>query len=457
VDFRLEGHFIGVFLQDNWKLNDRLTINLGGRYDIEVIPVPNEENPLFDGVEARYPVDGSNFSPRVGFSYAADDRSVIRGGAGVFYQRTSYTFLNPLFTNQVFSNSFTASFPTQTFDPGPRQGRFPTHPLLVNGPVVNHSAIDALFPPGSVARNTGTVRFDSPDREVPWARQYSLGYERQLGQTIALSLDFIRSEQRKQYMMFDLNPPLRSTGLATGSLTRTNTDPSVGEVGDYVARVETFRNVGWIDYNSLQVSLEKRMSRGARLRASYAYSRGRGNTDSGQGDSIVSQVLSDMRLDSEIGPTSIDRPHVVSVNGSYEVPRTGGLLVSGVVQARSGLPFSIIDSTFDADRNGFTGNEYLPPGTYSGTGEDAITVENEGGRRGARGPGYVNLDLRAGYRFRLGAARTLEASFDVINATNRANFNAPTGDRRAANFLRVTSIVGGGPTRTMQFNLRYAF
>jgi hypothetical protein len=278
-----------------------------------------------------------------------------------------------------------------------------------------------------------------------------------LGGTIAVSVDFIRSEQRKQYMMFDLNPPVRSTGLATGSLSRTNTDPSIGAVGDYVARVETFRNVGWIDYNSLQLSIEKRLSQGARMRVSYAYSRGRGNTDSGQGDSVASQVLGDMRLDTEVGPTSVDRPHILSVNGSYQVPRTGGLLLSGVLQARSGVPFSIIDSTFDADRNGFTGNEYLPAGTYSGTGEDAMTVENKGGRRGARGPNYTNLDFRAGYRFRLGAARTVEASLDIINATNRANFNAPTGDRRAANFLRVTSIAGGGPTRTVQFNLRYAF
>ena len=456
VNFLLKGHFIGMFLQDKWKVNDRLTLSLGGRYDVEFIPVPNAENPLFAGRDEQYPIDRDNFSPRVGFSYAATDRSVVRGGAGLFYQRTSYTFLNPLFTNQAFSDSFTASFPTLSFDPGPRQGRMPTDPMLVNGPFVNHALIDSLYPPGSRTRNTGTVRFDNPDRDVPWARQYSLGFERQLGGSIAMSVDFIRSEQRHQYMMVDLNPPVRSTGLATGRLTRTDPDPSIAAVGA-VNRVETFRNIGWIDYNSLQFSVEKRMSAGSRMRVSYAYSRGRGNTDSGQGDSVVSQFLDDLRLDTELGPTSIDRPHILSINGSYEIPRTGGLLVSGVLQARSGTPFSIIDSTFDADRNGFTGNEYLPAGTYSGTGEDAITVENEGGRRGARGPGYMNADLRAGYRFRVGGTRTLDASIDFINIGNRVNFNAPTGDRRSANFLRVTSIVGGGPTRTVQFNLRYAF
>jgi hypothetical protein len=457
VDFLVKGHFVGVFAQNKWKLNDRLTLNFGGRYDVEFVPTPNQDNPLFAGRDERYPVDRNNFSPRTGFSYAPDDRSVIRGGFGVFYQRTSYTFINQLFTATRFTNSFLAQFPIQTFDPGPRQGRFPTEPLLLNGPVVNRDLINARYPPGSVQRNTSTVTYDNPDRKVPFARQYSLGFERQLGNALSASVDFIRSEQRLQYMMVDLNPPLRSNGLATGGITRTNTDPSIGQVGEFVNRVETFLNVGWVDYNSLQLSVEKRMSRGNRLRVSYAFSRGRGNTDSGQGDDIVSQYLGDLRLDTEVGPTSIDRPHILSVNGSYEVPRTRGLLVSGAFQARSGLPFSIVDTRLDADRNGFTGNEYLPPGTYSGSGEDAITVENKGGRRGARGPSYMNVDLRAGYRFRLGGERTLQASIDFINLTNRANFNAPTGDQRQTNFLRVTSIVGGGPTRTLQFNLRYAF
>jgi hypothetical protein len=206
------------------------------------------------------------------------------------------------------------------------------------------------------------------------------------------------------------------------------------------------------------VSAEKRMSRGARMRVSYAWSRGRGNTDSGQGDTIVSQFLDELRLDTEVGPTSIDRPHIFSMNGSYEVPRTKGLLVSGVFQARSGTPFSLINTAVDMDRNGLTANEYLAPGTYSGVGEDAITVEYAGGRRGARGPSWMNVDLRAGYRFRFQDNRSLEASMDIINVTNRANFSNPSGDIRfPASFLIVTDIVNGGPTRTLQFNLRYAF
>ncbi len=70
----------------------------------------------------------------------------------------------------------------------------------------------------------------------------------------------------------------------------------------------------------------------------------------------------------------------------------------------------------------------------------------------------MNVDLRAGYRFRLQEGKSLEASMDIINATNRANFANPAGDIRfPATFLVLTDIANGGPTRTLQFNLRYAF
>jgi hypothetical protein len=364
--------------------------------------------------------------------------------------------LTGMFSGGRFSDSFTVNFPTNNVDPGPRNGTFPTDPTLVNGPVVNHAAIDAIYPPGTRIRNGGTVRFDNPDRQLAWARQYSIGYERQIGAAIGLSVDFIRSEQRNQYVLKELNPGVRSTGLATGTVTRTN--PLVGTVGEWAASVVTLVNDGFIDYNTIQVSGTKRVSNGWSGRLSYAFSRGRGNTSSGQGNAADSQFLGDLNLDKEIGPTNVDRPHILTVSGSYDVPRTGGLKLSAVYSARSGTPFTLRDTTFDADRNGNTANEYLPAGTYSGTGEDAYTVDYKGGRNGGRGPNYQRLDFRGGYRFRLNGGRTIDAFLDVFNATNEANFANPNNDRRVtATFLRITQTLNESPTRTGQINLRFGF
>ncbi len=89
--------------------------------------------------------------------------------------------------------------------------------------------------------------------------------------------------------------------------------------------------------------------------------------------------------------------------------------------------FTLVDTTFDANRNGITADEYLPAGSYQGTGgEDAYDVDYKGGRSGARGPNYQRLDMRAGYRIRLNGGRTIDAFLDIFNLTNEANFANPT-------------------------------
>jgi hypothetical protein len=421
---------------------------------------------MFADDPTGYPRDLNNVSPRLGFSWALDDagKSAIRGGFGVFYQRTSYTFLTGMFsTNARFSDSFEVLFPTNGVDLGPRNGTLPTHPFLINGPVVNHAAIDAMFPPGTRVRNAGTVRFDNPDRENAWARQYSLGYERQIGTNMGLSFDFIRSEQRNQYILKELNPLIRASTIVAQA-TPTRTTPLIGSVGDWAASVVTLVNAGYINYNTLQVSGTKRYSNGWQARLSYAFSQGRGNTPDGQATlTQPSQFVDDLRLENEVGPTNVDRPHIVTLSGTYDVPRTGGLKVSAVYSARSGTPYSLVDTSLDLDRNGLTTNEYLPAGTYSGTGEDAFTVEYKGGRNGARGHNFQRLDIRMGYRFRLGSGRTFDAFVDLFNATNEPNFANPiaantSSDRRIpATFLRRTATIDESPTRTAQLNLRYGF
>ena len=466
IDFTMKGHFIGMFAQDRWKLNNKLTVNLGARYDIEILPTPNEDNPLFEGRDEEYPMDMNNISPRVGFAWSLDDagRSALRGGAGVFYQRTSYTFLVNMYAQGArFSESFIVNFPTNNIDPGPRQGAFPTDPMLVNGPVVNRALLNQLFPQGTRVRNGGTVRFDNPDRVNMFSRTYSLGYERQLGSTMGVSVDFIRSEQRNQYVLKELNPLLRNGTLATNPNTRTN--PLIGRVGDWAASVLTIEPVGEINYNSIQFSGTKRYSNNWQARISYAFSRGRGNVPTGQADTAISQFLGDLRLDNDYGPTSVDRPHILTLTASYDVPRTGGLKLSGVFRARSGTPITLTNQALDADSNGAVTNEYLAPGTYTGAAPDAnaphvipYTVEYDGGRAGGRGPGYAQADLRAGYRIRLGGARTLDAFLDVFNVTNRANFANPSTDQRLpATFLRLRDVSDEGPTRTAQLNFRLGF
>jgi hypothetical protein len=453
----MPGHFLSGFAQDKWRVNNRLSLTLGVRYDLEILPLEEKDNPRFASQD-DYPVDTNNFSPRLGFSYAMDSRnqSVLRGGFGVFFQRTPFTYLDEIIFQGAFSDSFVVSFPANNVDPGPSRGQFPADSFLVNGPILNRGALNSLFAAGTLQRNAGTAHFDNPDRHLPYSRQYSIGYERQLFENMSASLDYIRSEQRDMFMRMDLNPGLRDTTARTSTLRRRNAPT-------FVQDVRVPMNVGWNDYDALQLQVEKRFSNRYAMRGSYTWSRSNGVSEAGVTDNVVSQLGDDLRLDQLEGPASVHRPHILSTSGTYDVSGTRGLKVSGVLQYRSATPFSMIDSTFDLDRNGSFINDYLPAGTYNGQGPDAITVENKGGRRGARTDGYFKIDFRAGYRLRLPGNRTLDAFLDVFNITNHTNFDNPlttvegTGvaDRRAPNFLVRQGIID--PVRTAQLNLRYAF
>jgi hypothetical protein len=144
------------------------------------------------------------------------------------------------------------------------------------------------------------------------------------------------------------------------------------------------------------------------------------------------------------------------VSGETEVPKTGGLRFTGTFRATSGTPMTIRSSNVDADRNGVLFDP-LPAGTYSGVGVDAITVENKGGYNGARGPRFAELDLRAGYRFRLQPSVTLDLNLEAYNLTDASNFGNPGVDQRVPDFLLLTSLVGGGLPRQFQINARLVF
>ena len=468
-DITVKGREAGFFAQDKWKVSPRLTASVGLRYDLEIIPINEAGNYLFSD-PSDYPIDKNNFSPRLGATFTLDDKSVIRGGWGLYYQKTPYSFFTTLLSAGAIlcgpaSNPICPS--GTSVDPGPSAGRLPTSPFLVNGPVVNRALLSSLFPAGTTQKNTGTVNFDNPDRHLPYSSQTSIGYERQLAGAMAFSADYVRQNLRDLYMRLDLNQGIRASTARTAALNRINAANFSGSVLELV-------NTGWADYDALQLSLQKRFSRGYQFRVSYTRSKGFGNTASPGNVETIATATADaatnaisMNLADNEGLTTQDRPNILSVDASVLVPRTHGLMISGVLQYQSGTPFTLFDSTTDPNRNG-NFEEPLAAGAYSGAlgNPDAITVQNAGGARGARGPDFLLGSVRFGYQFTVSRNRQLRAYLDVFNITNRANFNNPTAtvgtvtgaDRRdAATFLVLRSIRDGGPTRTAQLNIRYSF
>jgi hypothetical protein len=470
-DYFVKGREVGIFAQDKWKISPRFTASLGLRYDVEIVKMDNTGNPFFAAGEES-PVDTNNLSPRVGGTYMLDEAgsAIIRGGYGLYFQKTAYSNFTPIVSSGLISNSFLVNFPTNNIDPGPSQGRLPTEPMLVNGPTVNRALLNSLYPAGATQKNAGTVRFDNPDRHLPYAHQASIGLEKQLAGSIAISGDYVHASHRDLYMLQEINPGIRASTARTAGVTR------IYPQSVYNASVLELVNVGWFDYNALQTSIQKRYSNHYQLRMSYTYAKSRGIVGApGATDSIQTYTTDpatnavNLNLNDRISLGDQDRPHILSISGAVEVPHTKGLNLSGVWQYNSGTPFTLTDSTTDPDRNGIF-QEPLPAGTYSGAASNpnSITVDNKGGYNGARGPDFSLASVRAAYRFKLpgNGNKRIMAYFDIFNVTNRANFNNPvntvggvtSADRRdTATFLVLRSIRNGGPSRTAQFNVRYDF
>jgi outer membrane receptor protein involved in Fe transport len=446
-DLRLKVHYFTLFGQDKWDLNDQTTLSFGLRYDRERIPIDESNNPLFANGQGA-PNDDNNWSPRVGITYELPGAktTLLRGGVGRFYDKTHLELLQGVMTSGYFSNSFTATFPANGPDPGPSTGKLPTDPTLVNGPVVNPALIAALFPPGAKIRNTGTVLFDSPDRVVPYTDQLSIGVQREILSGMSLNLDYVHAEGRDQFMSRELNPATRANTARNTPIVRTN--PA------FINSTLVRTNDGETTYDALEFQLDHHLGAVYQYRVSYTYSRSQGNTSGNGVPTSPFQYLGDLRLDANDGPTDFDRPHNFVVSGSWAVPHTGGLTLAAVGRYLSGDPFTIQNTNFDLDQNGVLFDP-VPAGQYEGGGNKYST---DGGRNGARGPDFMQIDTRVGYRIPAHGVQ-VELIAEIFNLTDRANFTAPNGDVRsgAANFLQNTALRAGAVPRTMQFGVRMSY
>ncbi len=455
-------HNTSVFVQDGWKVNQKLTLNLGLRYDDETIST-----------------DNNNFSPRLGFAYdpKGDGKTVVRGGFGMFYQNTPFELITAFLTGGPFSSSFVRNFPLNSADPGPRAGNLPTDPTLVNGPVINRALINSIVGTGALLPNAAPT-VDNSTRKMAYSRSFSIGMQRELVSKLAVTVDYIHSNGINQFLTVNLNPGRRATTASTAAITRQYaTLGAVIQNSSFpvivapfsnqayqnlaITNVSTRINAGRTKYDALQLSLDKRMSRGFQFKTSYTLSKGSGNTTGNGVPTANFQTQTSLGLDENSGPTAFDRRHNFVFSGLYKVPRTRGLIISTIFRALSGTPFTILNSTIDANQNGINVDP-LAAGTFTNSrtfanGETlTFNVDNKGGINGARLPGFFAVDLRLAYKFNFTERINAGFTFEAFNIANRTNYDelSVSGDVSQSTFL-IPSVAK--PPRTFQLGFRVAF
>ena len=462
-----------MFFQDKWQASDRFTVGLGVRWDTELLDSRGQlVNPLIP--DGRDPRDYDNVSPRTSIAYdvEGDGRSVIRAGYGVFYDKSRLDRTDDVLQLPMFADSFTQTFPNASADPGPSMGVLPTDPFLLNFasgggtvgcpanptgdcPTIDRAALNAMFPSGTAARNTGDVHLDSENRNQPWMHQMTLGYERELLPTLSVSADYIRTMGRDQHGRIRYNMSQRLGTDRTDDVIFNDVFDALGpDFANFENDVLVQESFGSSNYDALNIAVERRYSNQWGGRLAYALGKSRGTTFE-QNTQIFTQVGPDLNLEAFRQPSTTDRRHILTLSGRTELPF--GITASSVIRYMSATPFTVHDTNFDPNQNGLL-LDPLAAGTYRGDGDNAISVDSDGGFHGARGPDFLQVDVRFGYRARPYQAHTLDIFFDIFNLTNRSNFNNPTGDRRSGSFLRLVTLRGGsGFPRQGQFGIRYGF
>ena len=407
-NFAVRQQTLGLYLQDSWSPNRRFTVNFGARWDGTFNP-GGIEHVLPEGRSA--PDDLDNFSPRLGFTLSLDEESVLRGGAGVFYARTPTLLFHSAFTDT---------------------GVYPQYGNAVvvpgdTGFVPLGGAIDNSNPPDGLTPSLSHV---SPDFEDPRTIRANLGYEREIAEDFALSLDLVYARGDSLTSNRDANVPAPTRdeyGRPVYSGERIN--PAYGPI---LVRAPLARS----DYRAATVALRRRYGGGAQFQAHYTFSQDRSNDDNER--SSGSLTLTDpFDPDYDWGVSARDIPHRFVASGLFDLPF--GFRASGIFTAQSGSPWTALDPA--VGYHGHPGFEVGPTGPQARAVRDGAVVPVNGERNAAR----MNLDLRLTRRFHFGGVE-IEALFEVFDVLNRNTFAVADANQQEI-------FLDDGVTRNPEFGL----
>ncbi|MGP8245136.1 MAG: TonB-dependent receptor domain-containing protein [Bryobacteraceae bacterium] len=271
VDYSIQD--IGIYLQDQWKATDRLTVTYGARYEHSFLPAPPTANPLYPLTGATLHTGSVDLMPRIGLAYRLNQKTVIRAGIGTFFARFIGGMLDDVYTgNGIYqiSDSLTSSNAT----------------LLAAGPVFPNAL---AAPVTGITSGASTLDVLSPNLKTPYSEQAQVTVERQFSKDMVLTASGIFSHGVNLYGTTDINAPGLGAPYTYTLSGAPSNYPTAYTTQVYSTTVRPNPNFGPIyeetngvnsAYDALTLSFDKRFSHGFQSQASYTWSH---EIDDGQG------------------------------------------------------------------------------------------------------------------------------------------------------------------------------
>lgn len=469
-----------LFAQDDWRATKNLTLNLGLRY--EYLTNPTEmygRQANFDVQTGRLIVaadnsdslvntDKNNFSPRIGFAYnfGGEGKMVLRGGYGIFYFLDRGGIDNQLAQNPPYSG-----FSQFNYTDGVRitlSGRAPNNTLdsrLATGTLPLGSVSDVNL---NDPRNVSVLAV-LPNNKTSLVQQYNVQFQYQLTGTTAISAAYVGTRGSNLVLYYNLNGRIIEQGTNVVCPNGTSTSPCYPTLAGNAVRVRD--DNGKSQYDSMQIQLERRYTRGWQYRVAYTFS----NTkDNGEGafDSVGDTNINFIEPFSR---SRIDFPHVLSVESVYDIPYgrgreygsdipafldaiIGGWQVNGIFRAQSG-------SAFDVRRNGVRVDLIGDP--YAGTNGKYLNLaafrEAPTGRFGTlernslRSPSTYQMNLGVTKNFSVFETVKLQFRAEFFNLFNTPQLSVPNTDLGNTNDFGKIQGTQAFSNRQIQFGFRMQF
>jgi hypothetical protein len=478
---------LGLYLQDDWKINKKLVLNLGLRYELATRPVEKygrwtnfdpvlgkvvvalgPDGAIAPGVDpqaaqkyasrfvtadqSRLPDrtlafgDHNNFAPRFGFAWGATKTTVVRGGYGIYYNLTN----GPSEFNRSSNFLWTV-----------------TETLVNSDPLTPSLSLANPFPQeGNLPASVGSPMVD-PDKRDGYLQQWNFNIQQEIAPKWMVEAGYVGSVSHNLERLYPFNQP----DVGPGPIAPRRPYPLFGPFNINSGN-------GYGNYNALQIKVKNRFSENLTFLASYTFSK---NID----DATDSELFANNPYNhaADRGPNALDAPQILSVSYVYRLPfgkgqrwlkRTGlmdsvlgGWTMSGIVTYQSGFPFSPLVSGDIANVGQFSmrpdrigSGEISHPTPDMWFDPSAFTVPQRftwgnAGKGILRQDSYSNIDFGVYKNFHISESRRIQFRAEVFNFLNHPSFGTPNQFINLPGAGVVTDTLS--TPRQIQLAIKYIF
>lgn len=443
------------YLQDDWRVSSRLTLNLGLRYDYYGSPNDaNGRSNIYDpstntNHRGTFRQNYLDFAPRVGFAYSINENTVMHAGYGIYYTPFQYNQLQFLMINPP---NFYLQLNTYALNA----------PTAVTNTFVAHPTTSGLAP--------FTIALNMP---VPYVQQWNVAFERSIGTEWVATLTYLGN--KSAHLQIRDNPNQASLPANPSNPTPIQSRRPYPWVGD----VYQISDISYGNYNGLEASLERRFSRGLSVLTNYVWSK---SLDSINNGAEQPEFRTDVAR--EYGLSDFNPAQIFKFSGVYNPPFgagrrylgasnwfnkqvVGGWQVSDILTVQSGLPFNVSANDLSltggdhAQRANRVCNGNRPPqqsikfwfntACYVQPGVGQLGTE---GRDDIIGPRTTNLDLSLFKEFPSKHDTTVQFRSDFFDALNHPLLGTPNASTTSPVNGQITNITG---QRAIQLSLKFLF